>query len=229
MISRDTLLKALDFYKELSGEQLIVDSSLKIKQGSFEYIFRADEVNYIGEGAEFLLLELATLEDFTTHGTPTLENKILTLDGSSWLSYGAVTLGGKDFQISGRVFESADDMIARRKIFELYTSSDLNLSLYSSGAGKNLDLYGNIGGEFDIYSEPATLEREYNFALKWRQSSQVLSLEIDGEEIYSRTVSGLSEAKVFSKLLIGNGEYHQNSTWKGTISDFKIYDGFAGN
>ena len=230
MITKATFLKALGDYRELCGDQLITDNAIKITQGNFEYVFRADEVNYVGDGLEFLLLELTTMDGWTVHGSPQLANGVLALDGDSWLTRDAIALGGRDFQISGKVFEDSDDMIARRKIFELYTSATLNLSLYSSGAGKNLDLYGNIGGsEFDVYNEPAIIEREYSFALKWRQSASKLTLEIDGREIYSRIVDGFSEQKTFDKLLIGAGEYHPNSTWRGTISNFRIFDGFAEN
>lgn len=225
MISKDTLLKAITLYRELDGEQLIVDSTLKIRQGEYEYRFVADSVKYIGDGSEFLALSFAN--EWANHGDARLAEDTLTLDGASWLSTTALELGGQDFQISGRVLESAEDMLVRRKIFELYTSADLNISLYSSGAGKNLDLLVNCGGVFDSYSEPAILERSYNFAVKWQQSSRSLSLTVDGNLIYSLAIAGLSERKTFEQVLVGSSVLHGGANWRGTISDFKIYDGFC--
>lgn len=211
MISKETALDALKNYHEISLGALIDDGALKIRSGNYEYKFDASEVKYVGTGEEFLAYHY----DF------------LNCDGVIWITGGSVTLGGKDFQISGKAYEDADDMTARRKIFELYTSNELNISLYSSGAGKNLDLFINCGGVYDNYNEPAILEREYEFALKWRQAEKTLTLTIDGEEIYSIGVEGLSEPQTFEQLLIGGSVYHTNATWRGTISEFKIYDGYA--
>ena len=227
MIGKQTALDALRHFHTAQISSMIDGDALKLRLGDYEYIFTADAVNYVGDGAGYVVVSLGDAQ-WTAHGNPTLEGCTLTLDGASWLSRGAVELGGKDFQIIGRVVESADDMIVRRKIFELYTSAALNISLYSSGAGKNLDLLTNVGGAFDDYTEPAILEREYNFALKWIQSTAILSLAIDGEEIYSRTVTGFNERRTFEQVLVGGSVLHDGATWKGTIADFKIYDGFAG-
>ena len=225
MISKETFLKALENYRSVCADQLISDSNLRIRQGNFEYIFRADNVVYLGDGTEFLTLTFD--DDWTSHGTAQVVSNSVSLDGSSWLSYGQLELGGSDFQIEARVLESADDMIQRRKIFELYTSAELNISLYSSGAGKNLDLFVNCDGTFDTYNEPAILGREYHFVLKYRAETGQLTLDIDGVQVYSLVVSGLNQRRTFEQVLVGSSAYHENANWLGTISDFKIYDGFA--
>lgn len=212
MISKDEALKGLREYHNQNLANLIYDNALRIKRGSYEYVFDASHVNYIGDGSEFLIIDLSEATNF---------------NDDSPLEFDDLTLGGRDFQISGRVFESAEDMIVRRKIFELYESQDLNVSLYSSGAGKNLDLLVNCGGTFDNYSEPAILEREYSFALKWLQETGTLKLYIDGEEVYSVTGSGFTERRSFSKLLIGGSLLHEGATFKGSVSDLKVYDGFC--
>lgn len=228
MISKQTALNALRNFHAGQMSSMIDGETLKIRLNDYEYIFNADAINYVGDGADFVVANL-TDEQWTTHGTPNLADGTLTLDGASWLSRGGISLGGKDFQIVGRVVEDSTDMIVRRKIFELYTSSALNISLYSSGAGKNLDLLTNCGGTFDDYSEPAILDTEYFFALKWLQESSTLSLAIDGEEIYSREVTGFGERRTFEQVILGASVLHENAIWRGTIADFKIYDGFAGN
>ena len=227
MIGKETALNALRNFGTEHMASMIDGDALKVRLGDYEYVFSADKVNYIGDGADYVTVSLGDGK-WTAHGNPTLENCTLTLDGASLLSRGAVELGGKDFQIIGRVIESADDMIVRRKIFELYTSAALNISLYSSGAGKNLDLLTNVGGTFDDYTEPAILEREYSFVLKWLQATANLSLTIDGTEIYSRTVEGFNERRTFEQCLVGGSVLHDGATWKGTVANFKIYDGFAG-
>ena len=179
----------------------------------------------MGDGTEFLTLTFD--DDWTSHGTAQVVSNSVSLDGSSWLSYGQLELGGSDFQIEARVLESADDMIQRRKIFELYTSAELNISLYSSGAGKNLDLFVNCDGTFDTYNEPAILGREYHFVLKYRAETGQLTLDIDGVQVYSLVVSGLNQRRTFEQVLVGSSAYHENANWLGTIADFKIYDGFA--
>lgn len=224
MISKKELLNALRYYIGLSKLDLISDSTLRIRLKNYEYVFSPDEINYVGDGSEFLVANL-TDDGWTNHGA-TFSNGVLELDGASYLSRENITLGGRDFQIRGTVFESAADMIQRRKIFELYTSDDLNMSLYSSGAGKNLDFFVNCEGTLDNYAEPAILEQEYNFTIVWRQETTRLVLYIGDEEIYSNKLSGFSTPKTFSQLYLGAGIYHQNSFWKGTISAFKIFDGF---
>lgn len=223
MISRNTLLDALKNYNELNAAAILSDGILRLQRGNFEYVFSPDAINYLGDGSEFLALSFA--DEWTAHGDAQLTDGTLILDGASWLSRGSLTLGGQDFQIEGRAFESADDMLARRKIFELYTSADLNISLYSSGAGKNLDLLVNAGGTIDLYSEPAILEREYQFKLKFANST--LTLAIDGTQIYSAQVTGLNERRTFEQVLIGASVLHSGAAWRGSISDFKIFDGFA--
>ena len=215
MINKDAAINMLTFYHE----RLISDSKLKIRIGNYEYIFNADAVNYVGTGEEFLTVSL-TDNGWTQYGEE-------LFDGASWLESDNITLGGQDFQIVGKVFESSTDMIQRRKIFELYTSDELNMSLYSSGAGKNLDLFVNCGGTLDNYAEPAILETEYSFKLVWRQETTRLILYVNGEDIYSNQLAGFSEPKTFSKMRLGAGIYHENSFWRGTISEFKIYNGFA--
>ena len=229
MISKKTALATLNKYHTLSGVEIVAGDNpkLKITRGNFEYLLNVDAVNYNGDGAEFLVADLNNFDGWTSHGVLALVGGELTLDGASWLEHGAVTLGGKDFQISGKAYENADDMIVRRKIFELYTSPELNVSLYSSGAGKNLDLLVNCGGNFDNYNKPAILEREYSFALKWKQDTGTLKLHIDGEEIYSVAATAFSEQKTFNQLLVGASVYHENATWSGKISDFKVYDGYC--
>lgn len=224
-VSKQEFLKAMGYAID-NGGFTIEDSKLKIRQDNYEYVFNADSVNYKGTGEEFIAVSLAD-STWTAHGTPLIVNGSVTLDGSSWLERGAVELGGSDFQISGRVLESAEDMPARRKIFELYTSSDLNISLYSSGAGKNLDLLVNCGGAYDNFSEPATLEREYTFALKYKQNTGNLTLYVGGELIYQFEVSGLTERQTFNQLILGASVLHDNAAWKGTIADFLIYDGYC--
>lgn len=225
MISKDTALDALKFFHEISLANLIWEGGLRIKRGGFEYVFNADEINYVGDGAEFMVASFK--DEWTAAGTPQLSDGVLTLDGVSWLERRAVELGGRDFQITGRVFEDPNDMAVRRKIFELYTSGDLNVSLYSSGAGKNLDLLVHCGGVYDNYFEPAILEREYTFALKWRQETSTLSLTVDGEEIYSLIVPAFAERKTFERVLVGGSVLHSNAAWKGTIAEFKIFDGWS--
>ena len=225
MISKENALEAFREFKDASLANCIWENGLRIKRGNYEYVFNADEINYIGNGDEFLVATFA--DEWTSYGSPQLSNGVLTLDGSSYLTRGAVELGGRDFQISGRAFESAEDMAVRRKIFELYTSDDLNFSLYSSGAGKNLDLLIFNEGTYDIYNFPAILEREFTFVLLWRQETSMLELKIDGEEIYSLNVPGFTARKNFEQVLIGGSTKHSGATWKGTISDFKIYDGYC--
>lgn len=225
LVSKEEFLKAMGYVID-NGGLVIEDSKLKIQQGDYEYVFNADSVNYKGTGEEFITVSLAD-STWTAHGSPAIVNSSVTLDGSSWLERGAVELGGKDFQISGRVFESATDMPARRKIFELYTANDLNISLYSSGAGKNLDLLVNCSGSFDNFSEPATLEQEYTFALKYKQDTGNLMLYVGGELIYQLEVSGLTERQTFNQLILGASVLHDNAAWKGTIANFVVYDGYC--
>lgn len=227
MISKEVALSMLLNYHELTLERMITGSQVRLRLGNYEYIINADEVKYVGDGSEFVTVALGD-NDWTSYGQPTIAGGVLALDGASWLGKGTVELGGKDFQISGRVFESEADMTQRRKIFELYTSAELNMSLYSSGAGKNLDLFANCGGgTIDAYSEPAILEREYSFALKWRQATGVLTLYIDGGQIYSNVIAGFATRQTFNQILLGGSAYHENAAWKGTIVDFRIYDGYA--
>ena len=222
MIKKSTALKMLEYY----NATLIRDNKIRIRIGNYEYIFNADAVNYVGDGSEFLIASLGD-GGWSAQGSPSFSNGVLTLDGASYLSRTNITLGGQDFQISGTVYENSNDMIARRKIFELYTNDDLNMSLYSSGAGKNLDLFVNCEGTSDNYAEPAILEREYNFNLIWQQADSHLTLYVDGEEIYSNRITGFSTAKTFTTLRLGNGIYHDTAYWLGTISDFKIFSGFT--
>ncbi len=225
MISKDTALDALRLFHDTSLANSIWEGGLRIRRGNFEYVFNADEINYVGDGAEFMVASFK--DEWTAAGTPQLSDGVLALDGVSWLERGAVELGGRDFQITGRAFEDPNDMAVRRKIFELYTSGDLNVSLYSSGAGKNLDLLVHCGGVYDNYFEPAILEREYTFALKWRQETSTLSLTVDGEEIYSLIVPAFAERKIFERVLVGGSVLHSNAAWKGTIAEFKIFDGWS--
>lgn len=208
------------------NEALIDDSKIKIRIGNYEYVFNADAVNYVGDGREFLIVSLGD-GGWSQQGSPSFSNGVLTLDGASYLTRGNISLGGQDFQISGTVYESETDMITRRKIFELYMNDDLNMSLYSSGTGRNLDLFVNCEGTSDNYAEPAILEREYNFKLVWQQADSHLTLYVDGEEIYSNRINGFSTVKTFTELRLGNGIYHDTAYWLGTISDFKIYSGFT--
>lgn len=225
MISKDTALDALREFREASLANSIWEGGLRIRRGNFEYVFNADEINYVGDGAEFVVVSLK--DEWSAAGTPQLSDDVLTLDGVSWLESGAIELGGRDFQITGRAYEDPNDMAVRRKIFELYTSGDLNVSLYSSGAGKNLDLLVHCGEVYDNYFEPAILEREYTFALKWRQETSTLVLKIDGEEIYSLIVPAFTERKIFERVLVGGSVLHSNAAWKGTIAEFKIFDGWS--
>ena len=225
MISKDTALDALREFRSASMANLIWENGLRIRHRNFEYVFNADEINYVGDGAEFVVVSLK--DEWTAAGTPQLSDGVLTLDGASYFERGAVELGGRDFQITGRAFEDPNDMAVRRKIFELYTSGDLNVSLYSSGAGKNLDLLVHCGGVYDNYFEPAILEREYTFALKWRQETSTLSLTVDGEEIYSLIVPAFTERKIFERVILGGSVLHSNAAWKGTIAEFKIFDGWS--
>lgn len=225
MINKAAALNLVTYYRELNLLNSLDGSALKLKIGNYEYVFYADEVNYVGDGSEFIVASL-TDDGWTNHGAQ-LQADVLTLDGASWLSRGAIALGGRDFQISGLVYESATDMIARRKIFELYQVTDLNISLYSSGAGKNLDLLVNCSGSFDNYSEPAIIGREYSFALKWLQDMSTLKLYVDDEEIYSVTIPGLGQRQTFSQLLLGSSVLHEGAHWKGTISNFTIHDGYC--
>lgn len=227
IITKEELLKVIGYSAENSAADLTVeDNKLKVRQGNYEYVFNADAVNYTGSGLEFVVVSLAD-SGWTAQGNPTVVNGTATLDGASWLTRSQVSLGGKDFQIVGTVYESANNMIARRKIFELYTDEDLNISLYSSGAGKNLDLFVKCGGTFDNYTEPALLETEYQFALKWNQEAGTLKLYVNDEEIYSVTGTGFSERKTFEQVLLGASVFHSDALWKGTISGFKIFDGFC--
>lgn len=225
MINKAAALNLISYYRELNLLKSLDGTALKLRIGNYEYVFEADEVNYVGDGSEFIVASFMG-GGWTNHGAQ-LQDNVLTLDGASWLSRGALALGGRDFQICGLVYESATDMIARRKIFELYQSADLNISLYSSGAGKNLDLLVNCSGSFDNYTEPATLEKEYSFALKWLQPLGTLKLYVDDEEIYSLTVPGLTQRQTFSQLLLGSSVLHAGAYWLGTIKDFKIYDGYC--
>lgn len=226
MISKETALKMFSDYNEEYTARLIDGRTLKIRKDDYEYLFTADEVNYVGDGSNFLVAQLND-DGWASHGNPTFSESILTLDGSSWLSRSNISLGGSDFQISGKVYESATDMIARRKIFELYTSAELNVSLYSSGAGKNLDLLVKCGGTFDNYNEPAIIGAEYTFALKYRQSTRRMRLYVNGAEVYSFEVASFGEAKSFEQVALGAGISHENANWLGTISEFKIYSGYA--
>ena len=226
MISAQEALNSFREFREASLANCIWENGLRIKRGNYEYVFNADEKNYIGNGSEFIVASFT--DDWTQVGNPTMFDETLALDGASWLERGQIELGGRDFQIVGLALEEAEDMTIRRKIFELYTSAELNISLYSSGAGKNLDLLVNCGGTFDNYNCPAILEREFTFALLWRQETSTLVLKIDGEEIYSFNVTGLTERKTFERVLVGGSVLHTNATWKGAISEFKIYDGYAG-
>lgn len=224
MTGIDMIKNALLNYNKKIKAQLISNSALRIRIDNYEYVFTADEINYVGDGAEFLVAGL-TDDGWTNHGA-TLSNGVLELDGASYLSRENITLGGRDFQIRGKVFENAADMIQRRKIFELYTNADLNMSLYSSGAGKNLDFFVNCDGTLDNYAEPAILEKEYDFQVVWRQDSMKLVLYVDDIEIYSNRITGFSTPRTFSQLYLGAGIYHSNAYWKGTISAFKIFDGY---
>lgn len=226
MISKEELLKTLGYYIDNDDDFAIEGDKLKLTRGNYEYYFNADEVHYTGDGSEFIVVSLAD-SGWAASGNPAVINGTVTLDGASWLTRGAVELGGKDFQISGTVYEDPADMIARRKIFELYTNETLNLSLYSSGAGKNLDLLINCGGTFDNYTEPALLEVEYTFAIKWNQAAGLLKLYVGGAEVYSVAATGLGERRTFEQVILGASAYHTDATWKGTIANFKIYDGYA--
>ena len=225
VVSKEDVLAAFNEFREASFANCIWENGLRIKRGNFEYVFNADEINYVGNGDEYLAVSFA--DEWTNHGDAQLAENILTLSGANCLERGSIELGGRDFQIKGSAFESADDMIVRRKIFELYTSANLNLSLYSSGAGKNLDLLVLCGGTYDYYNFPAILEREFTFSLLWRQETSTLSLKVDGEEIYSFSVPAFVERKTFDSVLVGGSKLHNGSYWKGTITDFKIYDGYA--
>lgn len=226
LISKEELLKVIGYAGGNNVSDLTIeDNKLKLRQGNYEYIFNCDEINYKGSGEEFIIVSMA--DGWTAQGNPTVVNNTVTLDGASWLTHGAITLGGKDFQIVGTANESASDMVARRKIFELYTDGDLNLSLYSSGAGKNLDLLIHCGGTFDNYTEPAILEREYTFALAWKQATGTLTLKVDDQLIYTVTGAAFDTAKTFNQVLLGASAYHEGAAWKGSISNFKIYNGYA--
>lgn len=224
MANKKAVLNALRYFSQLLKIDLISGSKLRIRLNNYEYIFNPDEINYIGDGSEFLVAGLAD-NGWTNHGA-TFSNGVLELDGTSYLSRENITLGGRDFQIRGTVYESATDMIQRRKIFELYTSDALNMSLYSSGAGKCLDFFTNCEGTLDNYAEPAILEQEYSFQIVWRQETTRLILYVNGNEIYNNKLAGFSTAKTFSQLRLGAGIYHPDAFWKGTISAFAIYDGF---
>lgn len=224
MINKDTALHALRDFHEIIKAQLISGSTLRIQLGSYEYVFTADEINYIGDGNEFLVASL-TDGGWTNHGV-TVSDGVYEFDGASYLSRENITLGGRDFQIRGTVYESATNMIQRRKIFELYTSDELNMSLYSSGAGKNLDFFVQCDGTLDNYAEPAILEREYSFQVVWRQETTRLILYVNGDEIYNNRLTGFSTAKTFSQLRVGGSVYHPDAFWKGTMTAFKIFDGF---
>ena len=224
MISKETALNAFRDYNELSKAKMISGSVLRLQIGDYEYIFNPDEINYVGNGDEFLIANLKG-DGWTNHGV-TVSDGVYEFDGASYLERENITLGGRDFQIRGTVYESATDMIQRRKIFELYTSDELNMSLYSSGAGKNLDFFVNCEGTLDNYAEPAILEREYNFQVVWRQETTRLILYVNGNEIYNNRLTGFSTAKTFLQLRLGGSIYHPDAYWKGTISEFKVYDGF---
>ena len=225
MISKDTALGALREFREAGLANCIWENGLRIKRGNFEYIFNADEIKYVGDGGEFLVASLAG--EWTAVGTPQISDGVLTLDGTSYFEREALELGGRDFQIVGRAVADPDGITFRRKIFELYTSSELNVSLYISGAGKNLDLLINCGGGYDNYAEPAILDREFSFKLSWRQETNMLSLAVDGETVYSLGVPTLTERQTFERVLLGGSVLHSGAAWKGTITEFKIFDGWS--
>lgn len=224
MIRKATALNAIRDYDEISKANLISGQAMRIQIGNYVYIFNADEINYVGDGEEFLIANLAG-DGWTNHGV-TVSNGVFEFDGSSYLSRENITLGGRDFQIRGTVYESATNMIQRRKIFEMYASDELNMSLYSSGAGKCLDFFVNCEGTLDNYSEPAILEREYSFTVVWHQDSLRLVLYVDDAEIYNNRIAGFSTAKTFTQLNVGGGIYHPDAFWKGSMREFKIFDGF---
>ena len=236
MISKKTALKALaDYHRVKPQEKLLAaDTSggvfwcevtdgvpvLQCRHGDYEFTGSFNKSVFKGEVSAFVTADSSDLSGWTLHGSE-------LFDGASWLERDALELGGQDFTIDGTAFESAEDMIVRRKIFELYTSADLNLSLYSSGAGKNLDLLVNCGGEFDNYGNPAILEREFNFTLVWRQDEKLLRLYIDSEKIYEVEVPGFAQRRRFEQVRLGAGILHENSFWKGRLGVFKVYDGLA--
>lgn len=192
---------------------------LKFRSGDYEFSQPFQLSAFTGETENFVTVDMSD-DDWTLHGAE-------LFDGSSYLERGAIELGGQDFTIDGTAFESATDMFVRRKIFELYTSGALNLSLYSSGAGKNLDLLVNCGGEFDNFAKPAILEREFRFTLVWRQVEKILRLFVNNEKIYTVEGCGFGVRRTFDKTRLGAGILHADSFWRGTITSFKIYDGLA--
>lgn len=226
MISKDTALGALREFREAGLANSIWDGGLRIRRGNYEYIFIADEIKYVGDGAEFVVVALT--DEWTAGSERVQPTGEVLFDGTGYFERAILELGGRDFQIVGKATADPEGMTFRRKIFELYTSSDLNISLYTSGAGKNLDLLVNCGGMFDNYSEPAILGREFDFALKWRQETSTLTLTVDGEEIYLLTVPGFAERQTFDRVILGGSALHEGALWKGSIAEFKIYDGWSG-
>lgn len=230
---REAVLAALEKYNRLKPPEKflstvdgyffvdVVDGApiLKVRIGDYEFTQPFQLTTFTGETANFVAVDMSD-DGWTLHGAE-------LFDGESYLERGAIELGGQDFTIDGTAFESAENMFVRRKIFELYTSGALNLSLYSSGAGKNLDLLVNCGGEFDNFSKPAILEREFRFSLVWRQVDKILRLFVDGEKIYTIEGCGFDVRRTFEQARLGAGILHADSFWRGTITSFKIYDGLA--
>lgn len=230
---REAVLNALEKFNRLKPPEKILSTVdgyffvdvadgvpiLKVRLGDYEFSQPFQLSTFTGETENFVTVDMSG-DGWTLHGAE-------LFDGETFLERGSIELGGQDFTIDGTAFESAENMFVRRKIFELYTSGALNLSLYSSGAGKNLDLLVNCDGEFDNFAKPAILEREFKFTLVWRQVEQILRLFIDGKKIYTVEGCGFGVRRTFDKLRLGAGILHADSFWRGTISSFKIYDGLA--
>lgn len=52
MINKAAALNLISYYHQVTLTNSLDGSALKLRIGNYEYVFEADEVNYVGDGSE---------------------------------------------------------------------------------------------------------------------------------------------------------------------------------
>lgn len=164
---------------------------------------------------------------WTTSGSPTIsetnaiDGNALQLDGSSYLKLPNVTLGGQDFTIDCWFSATANTSGGNCCIWQLYASSSnrFHISINTSGI---LALWKDSDGTLYIKTSQSVLDGQlHHVACVYYNSTWFLFL--DGNLIGSKVHS--FSAKTYT-LYIGTNYYNGNK-FKGSIDEFRIFDGVA--
>jgi len=167
---------------------------------------------------------------WTASGSPSISDKQLYLNGSSYLSKsGGITLGGKDFTVSYYVLGNSSSSTIG--IFS-FTASESSAGTYRifcylwhpgvsgihTGICLNSNTYTNVVGNFG--------GALHHIAHVYEHSKSTFKIYIDG--VLKSTQSNISLSRTtYPYARIGTSPSLSEGKLQGYIDDFKVYDGVA--